>query len=94
MRVLGVHDRSTGNFRLRAAEPRTHEPNECFNQLVAKLPVWVKKGSKITSDYFIDNDRLRSMGYDVKVQNNASGKNIMEYLRKIVPKMFQVFNKK
>ena len=58
------------------------------------MPVWVKKGSKITSDYFIDNDRLRSMGYDVKVQNNATGKNIMEYLRKIVPKMFQVINKK
>ena len=44
------------------------------------------------SDMFIDNDRIRSMGYEVKVQNNTSGsgRHIMDYLKKIVPKMFQV----
>ena len=89
MRVFGVYDRSTGNFRLRAAEPRSGAPNECFNQLVASLPDWVHKGSTIICDYFVDSDRLRSLGYEVKVQNNTS-KNIMEYLRKTVPKMFQV----
>ena len=91
MRVFGIYDRSTGNFRLRAAEPRSGD--EWFKQVVASLPVWVRKGSTIVSDYFVDNDRLRSLGYEVKVQNNTSGRhnvNIMDYLRKIVPKMFQV----
>ena len=91
MRVFGIYDRSTGNFRLRAAEPRSGD--EWFKQVVASLPVWVRKGSTVVSDYFVDNDRLRSLGYEVKVQNNTSGRhnvNIMDYLRKIVPKMFQV----
>ena len=98
MRVLGVYDRSTGNFRLRAAEPRADGPHECFNQLVAKFPTWVKRGTRIISDLFVDNDRIRSMGYEVKVQGSTSGSGrhnayIMDYLRKIVPKMFQVMRK-
>ena len=93
MRVLGVYDRSTGNFRLRAAEPRADGPHECFNQLVAKFPTWVKRGTRIMSDMFIDNDRIRSMGYEVKIQNTSgSGRHIMDYLKKIVPKMFQVIH--
>ena len=61
--------------------------------------MWVLKGSKILTDYSIDKDRLRTMGYSVIVQCNASAQNrrttdsngnVMDYLKKIVPKMFQV----
>ena len=91
MRVFGIYDRSTVNFRLRAAEPRTGD--EWFKQAVASLPVWVRRGSTIISDYAVDNDRLRSLGYEVKVQNTSgSGRHIMDYLKKIVPKMFQVIH--
>jgi len=97
--ILGVLDRSTGNFRLRATEPRPGASQaERFNQILAPLPVWVLKGSKILTDYSIDKDRLRTMGYSVIVQCNASAQNrrttdsngnVMDYLKKIVPKMFQ-----
>lgn len=98
--ILGVLDRSTGNFRLRATEPRPGASQaERFNQILAPLPVWVLKGSKILTDYSIDKDRLKGMGYTNIVQCNASAQNrrttdsngnVMDYLKKIVPKMFQV----
>ena len=99
--ILGVLDRSTSNFRLRAIEPISDaSQTEQFKQILSPLPTWVVKSSKILTDYSVDKATLNSMGYTAieqsntsSVQNRRTATNrsiIMEYLREIVPKMFQV----
>ena len=98
--ILGVLDRSTGNFRLRASEPISNASQiEKFKQILSPLPVWVAKSSKILTDYTVDKETLKLMGYTNIEQCNTSlhnGRNttnkiiIMEYRKKIVPRMLQV----
>lgn len=98
--ILGVLDSKTGNVRLRATESRPNiSQAERFNEILAPLSIWVLKDSKILTDYSIDKDRLNSMGYtdilqcNMSVQNRRttdSNGNVMDYLKKIVPKMFRV----
>lgn len=90
--VLGVLDRSTGNFRLRATEPRTGPDR--FANIFAPLPIWVLKASKIVTDNSVDREKLKVMGYTNVVQtvkkNEFTNSRVMDYLKKVVPKMFQV----
>lgn len=98
--ILGVLDRSTSNFRLRASEPFPKaSQTEQFKQILAPLPNWVVKSSKILTDYSVDKESLKSLGYTDIEQCNTSLPNgrtttnksiIMEYLKEIVPNMFQV----
>ena len=100
MEILGVLDRKTGNFRLRATESRPGASQaERFNEILAPLSIWVLKGSKILTDYSVDQERLNTMGYRDIVQCNISVQNrrtsdsnghVMDYLKNIVPKMFRV----
>ena len=94
MEILGVLDRATGKFRLRAIDPRpATSQGEWFKQILAHMPIWVDKGSKILADHSIDRECLRAMGYTDIVQDRrtaGSNANILDYLKKIVPKMFQV----
>ena len=98
--ILGVLDRSTSNFRLRASEPFPKaSQTEQFKQILEPLPNWVVKSSKILTDYSVDKESLKSLGYTAIEQCNTSLPNgrtttnksiIMEYLKEIVPNMFQV----
>lgn len=99
MEILGVLDRSTGQIRLRCADPKAYanNPTEKFAHLYRPMPVWVQKGSKIIADNSIDKERLLNMGYvhvlgSTYNRRNTDGSNgrIMEYLNKIVPKVFTV----
>ena len=57
---MGVYDRSTGRYRLRAIEPRLHSAGaERFNALFGALNVWVQKGSRLVVDNSIDKEKLR-----------------------------------
>ena len=100
MEILGVFDCKTGKLRLRATESQPGATQaQRFNEILAPLSIWVLKDSKILTDYSVDKERLNVMGYtniiqcNVSVQNRRttdSNGNIMDYLKKIVPKMFQV----
>lgn len=97
--VLGVLDPDTKHLRLRAIEPLTDgERNykKRFAKILEPLSGWVHKESTILTDLTVDKGTLNSMGYktvtqvspaDSNVRN--SNANIMDYLRRIVPRMFQ-----
>ena len=96
--ILGILDRSSGNIRLRCADPKA-QPNQAekFANLLRPMPVWVQKGSKIIADNSIDKERLMTMGYGNVVQSTynrrsqeGTNNQIMEYLNKVVPKVFTV----
>ena len=95
---MGVLDRSSGRVRLRCADPKSYSSqSEKFATLYRALPVWVQKGTKIIADNSIDKERLFTMGYINVLQSsynrrNTDGSNgqIMDYLNKIVPKVFTV----
>ncbi|KAJ8869850.1 hypothetical protein PR048_028859 [Dryococelus australis] len=88
--VLGVMDAENKLVRLRAIEPL---------QILEPLENWVEKDSIILTDFTVDKGTLHTMGftqvYQVSVSeassanNKFSNQNVMEYLRRIVPRMFQ-----
>ena len=99
--VLGVLERSTGKLRLRATEPIPGANQaDRFARIFKPLPTWIRRDSKIIADFSIDRERLIQMGYSnvfqcsattphtKKADNNNSY--IMEYLKRVVPRMFQV----
>jgi len=100
--VLGVLERSTRNIRIRVSEPQSGANQaERFRKIFEMLPVWVNTGSKIFTDYSVDKETLTQLGYKNVVQcslqniNNPSSQplntniQVMDYLKKVVPKMFQ-----
>ncbi|XP_072747682.1 uncharacterized protein Row isoform X2 [Anoplolepis gracilipes] len=99
--VLGVLDPSTLDIRLRACEPMQNGDRSYkrrFNNILHPLKEWVHTDSKIMTDFTVDKGTLHDMGYIHVVQsafaeqtsrNVLSNYHIMEYLRKIVPRMFQ-----
>lgn len=97
--VLGVLDPDTKHIRLRAIEPLTDgERNykKRFAKILEPLSGWVNKDSTILTDLTVDKGTLNSMGYKSVTQvspadanTRNSNANIMDYLRRIVPRMFQ-----
>ncbi|OXU26270.1 hypothetical protein TSAR_002466 [Trichomalopsis sarcophagae] len=99
--VLGILDPETLELRLRACEPvqdgdRSYKRR--FNNILHPLADWVHKDSKILTDFTVDKGTLFEMGFhnvtqsafsDQNPRNLTSNFHIMEYLRKIVPRMFQ-----
>ena len=96
--VLGVLDRHSRQIRLRASEPIAGaSQTERFSKIFEMLPIWVHTKKQIITDYSVDKETLTSLGYSNVTQcslgqtGDSQGTNfqIMEYLKKIVPKMFQ-----
>ncbi|XP_069703661.1 uncharacterized protein [Periplaneta americana] len=100
--VLGVMDPENKLIRLRAVEPlQEGERNykRRFVKILEPLEQWVDKDSIILTDFTVDKGTLHNMGfssvYQVSIsdapapQNKYSNQNVMEYLRRIVPRMFQ-----
>ncbi|KAH8275616.1 hypothetical protein KR026_011754 [Drosophila bipectinata] len=97
--VLGVYDYSEKSIRLRAVEPITdgdRNYKKRFQAILEPLSRWVHKDSTICIDLTVDKITLFSMGFKNIVQaaatdNTAKHNNsaVMEYLRRIVPRMFQ-----
>ena len=99
--VLGVLDRTTRQFRLRATEPIPGASQaERFSKIFDMMNVWVETNSKIITDFSVDKETLAKLGYrkvhqcSLSQAQNPGGRaetnqQIMEYLKKVVPKMFQ-----
>lgn len=98
--VLGILDHEGKCIRLRAVEPlgdgeRNYKKR--FAKILEPLPDWVHKNSTILIDPTVDRATLNAMGYrfvhQSAVSESKAGKtvnaNIMDYLRRIVPRMFQ-----
>lgn len=99
--VLGVLDPVDKLIRLRAVEPLAeHEKNykKRFQKILEPLSAWVHPSSVILTDLTVDKGTLVAMGFknvhqasthsDSSTTRNSNA-NIMEYLRRIVPRMFQ-----
>ena len=100
--VLGVLERATGKIRLRATEPVVGSNQaERFARIFKPLPTWIRRDSRIIADFSVDRERLINMGYtnvfqcsagaSVKRADNTNA-TIMDYLKKVVPRMFQVYS--
>ena len=99
--VLGVLDRKTKQFRLRATEPIPGaSQRERFSKIFEVMDVWAKTSSRIITDFSVDKETLVRLGYKKvhqcslnQAQNTDKKENtnqqIMEYLKRVVPKMFQ-----
>ncbi|KAJ1526691.1 hypothetical protein ONE63_008271 [Megalurothrips usitatus] len=100
--VLGVMDSESKLVRLKAVEPlQDGERNykRRFLKILEPLRHWVHKDSVIVTDFTVDKGTLLGMGFSQVHQSNIpdppnqtaklSNQNIMEYLRRIVPRMFQ-----
>jgi len=98
--VLGVLDRQNRQLRLRATEPvQGATQAERFGKIFEPLPVWLHADSKIMTDYSVDKETLLRLGFRNVSQCSLSqagsqrpentNQQIMEYLKKVVPKMFQ-----
>ncbi|XP_067003652.2 uncharacterized protein [Anabrus simplex] len=100
--VLGVMDPENKLIRLRAVEPlQDGERNykKRFVKILEPMDQWVERDSIILTDFTVDKGTLHNMGfnsvYQVSVtenqssQNKYSNVNVMDYLRRIVPRMFQ-----
>lgn len=97
--VLGVLDVQNKLIRLRAIEPlldgeRNYKKR--FTRILEPLPEWVQKDSIILTDLTVDRSTLNNMGYrnvihaaPTDIKNRNSNATIMDYLRRIVPRMFQ-----
>ncbi|XP_054288383.1 uncharacterized protein LOC129004035 [Macrosteles quadrilineatus] len=100
--VLGVYDPESKLIRLRAVEPlQDGERNykRRFVKILEPLEEWVHKESIILTDYTVDKGTLHHMGYQSVYQVSMadqqgtspkySNTQVMDYLRRIVPRMFQ-----
>ncbi|XP_026666788.1 uncharacterized protein LOC108632966 isoform X1 [Ceratina calcarata] len=101
VKVLGVLDYSTLDLRLRACDPTPDGDRSFktqFNNILQPLKEWVHTDSTIMTDFTVDKTTLQEMGFknvtqsglsEQSARNCMSNYHIMEYLRKIVPRMFQ-----
>jgi len=103
--VLGVLDRATRKMRIRASDPHSVSSDgqtgsvqkERFRKIFEMLTIWVNKESKIFTDFSVDRDTLTQLGFHNVVQcslqsssnNPNTNSQVMDYLKKVVPKMFQ-----
>ncbi|XP_034950056.1 uncharacterized protein [Chelonus insularis] len=99
--VIGILNADTGQLRLRACDPiydSDRSLKKRFTNILSPLQDWVHKDSRILTDFTVDKGTLIDMGFtnvfqssfcDLNSRNNRSNYQIMDYLRKIVPRMFQ-----
>lgn len=97
--VLGVLDPEGRVVRLRAIEPLADgERNykKRFAKILEPLGGWVHKDSIILSDLTVDKGTMNAMGFayvqqsaPADAKSKSCNANIMDYLRRIVPRMFQ-----
>ncbi|XP_017487415.1 PREDICTED: uncharacterized protein LOC108375777 [Rhagoletis zephyria] len=97
--VLGVLDYAEKTIRLRAVEPVSDADRNYkkrFQTILEPLQRWVHKDSVICIDLTVDKMTLYSMGFKNIIQAAATDTNakhtnssVMDYLRRIVPRMFQ-----
>lgn len=97
--VLGVLDPEGRVVRLRAVEPLADgERNykKRFAKILEPLGGWVHKDSTIMSDLTVDKGTMNAMGFayvqqsaPADAKSKSCNANIMDYLRRIVPRMFQ-----
>ncbi|XP_037817574.1 uncharacterized protein LOC119607647 isoform X1 [Lucilia sericata] len=97
--VLGVLDYAEKTIRLRAVEPLSDSDRNYkkrFQVILEPLKRWVSQDSTICIDLTVDKMTLYSMGFKNVVQaaaTDSSAKHtnsaVMDYLRRIVPRMFQ-----
>ncbi|XP_050324080.1 uncharacterized protein LOC126755504 [Bactrocera neohumeralis] len=97
--VLGVLDYAEKTIRLRAVEPVSDADRNYkkrFQTILEPLQRWVHKDSVICIDLTVDKMTLYSMGFKNIIQaaaTDSSAKHtnsaVMDYLRRIVPRMFQ-----
>ncbi|KAL1500887.1 hypothetical protein ABEB36_006308 [Hypothenemus hampei] len=95
--VLGVLDNSSKLIRLRAIEPlpdgdRNYKKR--LTKILEPLVQWVHPQSTIITDMTVDKATLHQMGFlkviqSTTIETSKSNRTIMEYLRRIVPRMFQ-----
>ncbi|XP_074038344.1 relative of woc isoform X2 [Leptinotarsa decemlineata] len=94
--VLGVLETTSKLIRLRAVEPQAEGDRNYkkrFSKILEPIFQWVHPQSMLVADLTVDKQTLIGMGFTNVVQSSAnefgSNKQIMEYLRRIVPRMFQ-----
>lgn len=95
--VLGILETASKHIRLRAVEPlpdgdRSYKKR--FRGILEPVFKWVHPASHIVTDLTVDKQTLHQMGFVNVVQSTSndyaqSNRTIMEYLRRIVPRMFQ-----
>lgn len=97
--ILGVLDHEEKTIRLRAIEP-SNDPDRTtrkrFAKILEPLTSWVHLDSTIITDLTTDKDTLQTLGFKNVVQcatTDTAAKHtnatLMDYLRRIVPRMFQ-----
>nr|CAH7747016.1 unnamed protein product [Callosobruchus chinensis] len=94
--VLGVLETASKLIRLRAVEPQAdgdRNYKKRFSKIMEPVFQWVHPQSILVADLTVDKQTLHNMGFQHVVQGTSSeyGNNraIMDYLRRIVPRMFQ-----
>lgn len=97
--VLGVFDYTERTIRLKAIEPVSDADRNYkkrFQTILEPLNRWVHKDSIIAIDLTVDKMTLYQLGFKNIVQaaaNDTTAKHtntaVMDYLRRIVPRMFQ-----
>lgn len=92
--VLGVLESSSKRILLRAVDPVDKAYKRRFSKILEPIVNWIHPSSTILTDLTVDKATLRSMGFNNVIQNTGgdffqSNKYIMDYLRRVVPRMFQ-----
>lgn len=95
--VLGLLETENKFLRLRAVEPSADGDKNYkkrFSKILEPILSWVHPDSIIITDLTVDKGTLHNMGFKNVQQStsnspNHSNQTIMEYLRRIVPRMFQ-----
>ncbi|XP_031342843.1 uncharacterized protein LOC116170521 isoform X2 [Photinus pyralis] len=95
--VLGLLESEARLIRLRAVEPLAdgdRNYKKRFAKILEPLVKWVHPQSIIVTDLTVDKGTLNSIGFANVLQSTSSDASqnnhtIMDYLRRIVPRMFQ-----
>lgn len=101
--VLGIYDPETQQIRLRAVEPLPYSEKvyrKRFLKILEPLVDWVHEDTCILTDQTVDKVTLYNYGFRNVIQTNLtsgispqamrmSNVTIMDYLRRVVPRMFQ-----
>lgn len=95
--VLGLLETENKFLRLRAVEPSADSDKNYkkrFSKILEPILSWVHPESIIITDLTVDKGTLHNMGFKNVQQSTSnsvhnSNQTIMEYLRRIVPRMFQ-----